>query len=291
MRYDHLGKEFNRTFSHHTAEVNDLKIHYVTGGRGKPMVLLHGYPQTWYAFRKIMPELAQHYTLIVPDLRGLGDSDKSAGAYDTASVADDVRSLVKMLGYPSVYLLGHDFGANVAYAYAANFNSEVERLVLLDVGMLSNALAASPMLPRVGKSLWWFQFHMVPELPELLVAGREEIYLEWFYKQNTFIKTAIEPEDIKEYVRCYAADGGMKAGFDYYRALFNDLDFNAEKSLIPLHMPALAIGGEKSFGKFPYESWKHAFSNMEGAVIANSGHYIPEEQPAELVRQLKNFFI
>lgn len=290
MDYHHLGQEFNAIFTQQWTTVNNINIHYVTGGEGEPVVLLHGYPQTWYAYRHIMLALANHFKVIVPDLRGLGDSDKPASGYDIYTVANDIYLLIQQLGYKSIRLLGHDFGANVAYAYAASHREEVSRLAFLDVGLLGEQIANRPLLPRNSKSLWWFPFHMVSELPELLVQGREEIYLNWFYQQTTFNKAAIDETALKEYVRCYASPGGMKAGFDYYRSLFLDFELNAEQVKVKLKMPVLALGGALSFAMLPYESWKMVCENCKGGVIENSGHYIAEEQPQLLLEQLLPFF-
>lgn len=289
MRYDHLGTDFNSTFKHNSIKVNNTQIHYVIGGSGEPMVLLHGYPQTWYAFRRIMPELSTHFTVIVPDMRGLGDSDKPASGYDTATVAEDVYQLACALGYQRILLLGHDFGVNVAYACAASHRDAVTKLVLIDAGILDENIANSPLLQTEGRSLWWFPFQMVSGLPEELVAGKEAIYLNWFYFNSTYNKDAITDADLQEYVRCYASPGGMKAGFDYYRALFSDIEFNANQLKEKLKIPVLVLGGEYSFGLKPFESWKAAAENIKGAIIKNSGHYIVEEQPQLLLEQVLPF--
>jgi len=290
MRYDHLGEVFNSTFTHYNETVNGIKIHYVMGGDGPPLVLLHGYPQTWYTFRHIMPELAKHFTVIAPDLRGLGDSERPQGGYDTYSVASDIFELVTAMGYKTVDLLGHDFGANVAYAYAASYRDSVSKLVLLDIGILSESLANSPLLPRKGRSLWWFPFHMVHGLPEELIAGRESDYINWFFKNSTYIKSAICSTDLKEYAMSYGSLGGMSAGFNYYRALFNDIDLNEQHAKIKLKMPVLVLGGEYSFGLKAFESWKNVAENIQGGIVADAGHYIPEEQPQLLLDLILPFY-
>lgn len=289
MRYEHLGKEFNQTFSHHVAKVNNIDIHYVMGGSGKPLVLLHGYPQTWYAYRHLMPRLARDFTLIVPDLRGMGDSGVAENGYDTATVADDVFQLVCALGYERIMLLGHDFGASVAYAYAAAHRENVIKLMILDVGFLTSGVANSPLIPERGRSLWWFPFQMVPDLPELLVAGREAIYLKWFFDNGTFNKNAISPDDLREYVRCYSKPGGLTAAFSYYRALFDDMRFNEMQAAVKLKMPVLVLGGEFSFGSKIFASWNEAAEKVQGLVIADSGHYMLDEQPHLIVKALLQF--
>lgn len=291
MNYHQSSKKINQVFQHYNTKVNNVNIHYVKGGKGEPLVLLHGYPQTWYAFRYIMPILAKYYTVIVPDLRGLGDSEKPESGYDTATIAEDIFQLISGLGYVSVRLLGHDFGANVAYAFAALHRNSVLKLALLDVGIfLNSTLVDSPLVPRQGKSLWWFPFQMTAELPEVLVEGREAAYISWFFKSSTYIKDAIGSKDLEEYVRCYSSPGGMRAGFNYYRRLLDDVDFNEEQIKIKLKIPVIAVGGEYSFGSKVYESWKHAAECIKGEIIPNSGHYIAEEQPELLLNILIPFF-
>jgi len=127
MSFDAMS--FARTFTHHTATVNGVRLHYVTGGEGDPVVLLHGFPETWYAWRQVMPALAKHYTVIVPDLRGLGDSERPEGGYDKKTLAEDIYQLVQVLGCESIYLVGHDFGGTVAYMYAIAHPNQIRRLV------------------------------------------------------------------------------------------------------------------------------------------------------------------
>src|SRR5215208_7111232 len=155
------------TFTHRMATVNNgTQIHYVIGGQGDPVVLLHGWPETWYAWRNIMPALAQNYTVIAPDLRGLGDSSKPPAGYDGKTVAEDIHQLVTQLGFNTIFLVGHDIGTWVAYPYAAEHPTEVERLVAMDVTI--PGFAPPGATPR-----WWFFFHQTPDVPETLVQGKE----------------------------------------------------------------------------------------------------------------------
>src|SRR5215208_3152342 len=214
----------NVTFYHHMASVNGIQLHYVIGGQGEPIVLIHGWPQTWYEWRHIMSDLAKNYTVIVPDLRGLGDSSKPVTGYDGKTVAEDIYQLVSQLGFKDIFLVGHDFGVQIAYSYAAAHPDEVRRLVILDVP-----------IPGIGPGenitgLWWAQFHMVRDIPEMLIDGHERQYLTWFYRY-TCNPAAITKDDIDEYVSHYSAPGGMRAGFEYYRALFDDIKQNKEYSM------------------------------------------------------------
>lgn len=281
-----LGTSFeidNMTFSHHTASVNGIQMHYVIGGQGDPVVLLHGWPQTWYEWRHIMPALAKNYTVIAPNLRGLGDSSKPVTGYDGKTTAEDIYQLVSQLGFKDIFLVGHNFGVQAAYSYAAAHSAEVKRLVILDVP-----------IPGIGPGenitgLWWAQFHMVRDIPEMLVDGHEREYLTWFYRY-TCNPAAITKDDIDEYVNHYSAPGGMRAGFEYYRALFDDIKQNKEYSTVKLPMPVLVLGGECSFGTAALDSMRLLATDVRGRVVPDSGHWIPEEQPQFVIEQLAKFF-
>src|SRR6478672_7934290 len=165
----------NVTFSHDTASVNGIKLHYVIGGHGPPVVLLHGWPETWYAWHKVMPALAKNYSVIAPDLRGLGDSSKPTTGYDGKTVAEDIHQLVTKLGYKTIFLVGHDIGTQVAYSYAAAHPTEVKKLAVMDFTIPGFGPPGRP-------PLWWGIFHQIPDVPEALVQGKELIYLSWFYR-------------------------------------------------------------------------------------------------------------
>ncbi len=274
--------------THHTTFVNDVRLHYVTAGQGDPVVLLHGWPETWYQWRKIIPALAERYTVIAPDLRGLGDSSKPKTGYDKRTLADDVYKLVSKLGHERIFLVGHDWGGPTAYAYACAHPDDVRRLVILDVPIPGAGLEKIPQMSPKG-GLWHISFHSVPDLPEVLVAGREREYLSWFYR-TAYNPTAITEEDIDEYVRCYAAPGGMRAGFEYYRAFWDDVAHNTENAKTKLTMPVLALGGKYSFGKQTLRSLQTLAENVRGGEIDQCGHWVAEEQPEYLTKQLLTFF-
>ena len=273
----------NVTFSHHTAAVNGIQMHYVIGGHGDPVVLLHGWPQTWYEWRHVMPALARNYTVIAPDLRGLGESSKPITGYDGKTTAEDIHQLVTKLGFNDIFLVGHDFGVQVAYSYAAGHPNETKRLVILDVPVAG----IGPGGNITG--LWWAQFHNVHDIPEMLVTGHEREYLTWFYRYSCN-PAAITEEDIDEYVSHYSSPGGMRAGFEYYRALSEDIKQNKEYSMVKLPMPVLVLGGECSFGDAALDSMRLLATDVRGSVIPNTGHWIPEEQPKFLADQLFKFF-
>jgi pimeloyl-ACP methyl ester carboxylesterase len=274
------------------AEVGEVMLHYVTAGEGPPVVLLHGWPQTWWEWRRVMPALAQRYTVIAPDLRGLGDSSRPAGGYDKKSVADDIWQLVNgVLGHETFFLVGHDWGGPTAYALAAAHPEVVRRLVILDV-----------VIPGCGGDFsqggrrWHHQFHITPDLPEALTAGREDIYLSWFYRTFTYRPDAIGDDDLAEYLRTYRQPGAMRAGFAYYRAIAQGAaDNQATIARFKLPMPVLAIGGAVSYphgrgrGREPEESMKRVAVDVRGEVVPDCGHFIPEEAPDLLTDRLLGF--
>jgi pimeloyl-ACP methyl ester carboxylesterase len=281
----------NMTFSHHMASVNGIQLHYVIGGQGDPVVLLHGWPETWYAWHHVMPALAKNYTVIAPDLRGLGDSSKPLTGYDGKTVAEDIHQLVTQLGFKTIFLVGHDIGAFVVYPYAAAHSTEVERLVVMEVPPPITGFFPPPSIP-----LWWIIFHQTPDVPEALVQGKEMTYLSWFYQNLAYNPAAITQADINEYVSHYYAPGGMRAGFEYYRAIPQDAIQNENYSKTNLTMPVLALGAGyiPAFGGNPNTAAENGMKmlaqNVTGIIVPNSGHFIQEEQPDVVVKLLNNFF-
>jgi pimeloyl-ACP methyl ester carboxylesterase len=280
----------NVTFSHNTASVNGIQLHYVIGGQGDPVVLLHGWPETWYAWHKIMPALAKNYTVIAPDLRGLGDSSKPPTGYDGKTVAEDIHQLVTQLGFETINLVGHDIGTQMAYSYAAAHPMEVQRLVVMDLTI--PGFAPPGITPR-----WWFFFHQTPDVPEALVEGKEMVYLSWHLRGLANNPAAITQEAINEYVSKYSAPGGMRAGFEYYRAFPEDAIQNQNYSQTKLTMPVLALGaayipvlgGNITMPTIIYGMQQLA-QNVQGIKVPNSGHFIAEEQPQFVINQLSDFF-
>jgi pimeloyl-ACP methyl ester carboxylesterase len=274
----------NVTFSHHMTSVNGIQLHYVIGGHGDPIVLLHGWPQTWYEWRHIMPALAKNYTVVAPDLRGLGDSSKPVTGYDGKTVAEDIHQLVAQLGFNNIFIVGHDVGAPVAFSYAAAHPSEVKSLVILDVPItgLGSAIYST--------RLWHVPFHMVRDIPETLVEGKEREYLTWFYRNYSYNPDAITKEDIDEFVSHYSAPGGMRAGFEYYRAFPISAEQIKDYSKVKLPMPVLALGGQYSFGTAALDSMRLLATDVRGGIVPLSGHWIPEERPDFLADQLLKFF-
>ncbi|MCI0365581.1 MAG: alpha/beta hydrolase [Phycisphaerales bacterium] len=266
-------------FTEHFAEVNGVRLHYLIGGKGRPVVLLHGYAQTGRMWLPIMPQLAQRHTVIVPDLRGAGGSSKPESGYDKKNMAIDIHDLTSSLGSNRVSIVGHDIGLMVAYAYAAQFPQATERVVLMDA-----------FLPGIGKwkDVWLMRdlwhFHFYGEVPLALVKGRERTYFEHFW--NDFAadpKHSIPEADRRFYAKAYAQPGGMRAGFEYFRNFERDAKDFARLGATPLSMPVLVLSGEKASGNFLIEQTGLVASNVQGRVVMGSGHWLMEEAPQTVI--------
>lgn len=259
------------TFAHHKASVNGVQLHYVIGGVGEALVLLHGWPVTWYEWHKVMPELAKHYTAIAPDLRGTGDSEKPKNGYEKRNVAEDIHQLVRKLGYNQINLVGHDIGGMVAYAYAAAYPQEVRRLVLMECLLPGFGLEEAMDVARGG--YWHFGFHMQPDIAELLVQGKEREYLATFhYKGLAYNPNAFSEEDINFYVRAYSAPGGLRGGFEHYRTLLQDGQQNRESAKTKLTVPILTMGGEYNVSARLYQGVVEVASNVRNVIVPRCGH-------------------
>ena len=275
------------SYSHHKMFVNGFLMHYVTGGKGDPILLLHGWPETWFEWRHVIPELIAHnYTVIAPDLRGFGDSEKPQSGYDTKTLADDVYQLVKKLGFSKIYVVAHDWGGPVAYSYAAAHPGDIKKMVILDTLLPGFGFEEAGNFSPNG--IWHFSFHAVRDLPEKLIEGKEDVYLNWFYDW-TYNQSAITPEDREEYIRQYSKPGALRAGFEVYRAVFEDAEQNREYAKVKLGMPILTIGGEAGIGNSTTTTFQAVASNVSGITLPNTGHFIPEERPKVLVNNILDF--
>jgi len=267
------------------ADVPGVRLHYLIVGQGDPVVLLHGYAQTSHMWRPLMTELARTHTVIAPDLRGIGQSSIPAEGYTKAVMAQDIHALVQSLGVPRIRLVGHDIGLMVAYAYAAQYPSEVDRIVLMD-----------GFLPGVGnwRDVWLLRdlwhFHFYGETPLALVTGRERIYFEHFWNDFAADRTRSVPEgDRRIYADAYARPGGMRAGFEIFRAFERDAQDFARFAQTPLPMPMLVLTGEKASGDFLIQQGRLVATTVEGVVVRNSGHWLMEEAPGQVIPKLVEF--
>jgi len=275
-----------------TADVNGVRLHFVSEGEGPLVVLLHGWPQTWYCWRKLIPALARRHTVVAPDLRGYGLSDKPPAGYDKRTMAADVRALARHLGHQRLALLaGHDRGARVAHRYALDHPGEVERIALLDIVPTRETFRRADA--TIARGYWHWLFHLQPDLPELLVGGNVEAYLRWFLERWTVNRPAVE-EAVPEYVRAFSAPGALRAGFDDYRATFPD-DLDADEASAAagerLRMPLLVLWGAAGLpSRLPVlDIWRDYATDVRGQEIAECGHFLPEERPTEVADHLMRF--
>jgi len=278
---DTLGKNFISR----NAEIDGVKLHYTTGGHGPSLILLHGYAETSRMWTPILPLLGEKFTIIAPDLPGIGDSEIPASGLDMKTAAIRIHALARSLGVEKARVAGHDIGLMVAYAYAAQFPAEVEKLVVMDA-----------FLPGVGDwgavynnpGIWHFRFN--GPTPEALVQGRERIYFAYFWNDLAADKTRSLPQPDREaYIAAYSRPGRMRAGWAYFVSFQQAaLDF-AQLSETKLTMPVLSIGGDKSLGDFLAQQMKLVASDLTTVVLKNTGHWILEENPKETTEALVKF--
>jgi pimeloyl-ACP methyl ester carboxylesterase len=274
----------------HFADLDGVTLHYRRAGQGTPVVLLHGIPQTSHEWRYVMPRLAEAYTVIAPDLRGLGDSTRPAGAYDKKTLGADIAALViDHLGFKRFHIVGHDWGGPVAFAVAAGHPEAVRTLTILDVVIPGDGGDFSQ-----GGRRWHHAFFRTLDLPEQLCFGREEMVINWLFENYGYRANCISDEDRAEFLRTYKKPGAFRALLEIYRALPQDAEDN--RSILSrngkLKMPVLALGGDKSFGRGTecIESLRRVAENVRGGLVKDCGHWIAEEQPDFLVEQLLGFF-
>ena len=281
---------FNKTFAHRRARVDGVQLHYVIGGTGDPVVLLHGWLGTWYTWRKVMPLLAQHHTVIVPDVRGYGDSDKPDTGYDARTIGREIRTLVRQLGFDRVFVVGHDMGALPALAYAAEFPDEVRGLVYMDEPLPGYNLQEflTPTAQNRG-GYWHFAFQGVRDLPERLIEGRERDYLNFFFRLMLLDQSKITEVDRTEYERTLAHPGGLRGSFGWYRSIWETSEQFREWGAKGLSVPVLAARGEFGVPRVE-EQMRLIAKDVRGATIAGSGHLVPEEGAEKLASELLSFF-
>ncbi len=273
------------TISSRAAEVGGVTLHYLTAGHGPAVILLHGYTQTSRMWRPIMPRLAEKFTVIAPDLPGIGDSSIPKDGLDMKTAAIRIHALAKSLGVQKAEVVGHDIGLMVAYAYAAQFPAETEKLIVLDA-FLPGVAGWEDVYNNPG--IWHFRFN--GPTPEMLVRGRERIYFDYFWNDFAADKTHSIPEtDRAAYVAAYSRPGRMRAGWAYFVSFQQAAKDFAQLSQTKLTMPVLAIGGDKANGTVLGNQMKLVATNATMIVLKDTGHWVLEEQPKETMDALMKF--
>jgi pimeloyl-ACP methyl ester carboxylesterase len=281
----------NEAWTHHQRDINGFKMHYVTAGSGYPLLLMHGWPQSWYEWRKVIPALAERFTVIAPDLRGAGDSGKPLDGYDKRTLAADCRELINQLGYDKVGVVGHDWGGSVAYFLAYDNRDIVERLLILDM---------APGLIRAGES---FPIDFALKIDHVffhggnsdyaaqLVSRDVEGYLRRFLTglDYNYSPAVFTEEDIAEYVRIYSTPGALRATFRWYAEGLRTDAVNLANATEKLTIPVLAYGGSHFLGDLR-SHWERVAEDVDGGEVPACGHFIPEEKPAFVIETATKFF-
>jgi len=282
--------KLGRGFSSHKAKVSGTTLHYVRGGAGAAVILVHGFPEDWTEFRHIMPRLARKFTVVSVDLRGVGGSQPATDGYDAATLAKDIHELSGQLQLNRIYLVGHDVGGLVAYAYARLYPQDLRGVMILDVPLAgiepADTLMADPKLWHVG-------FHQTPRVPEAMISGRELVYFrEAFYNRWTKNAAAISDEDARHYARSYSTPAQLRAGMGFYRALPEAEKFNKSHGET-LNVPIVLAGGDSSFGKLnprvAEAIRKLGCANVTVETINDSAHYVADEQPAQVAALIERY--
>ncbi|MFD1277659.1 alpha/beta fold hydrolase [Streptomyces kaempferi] len=285
------GEQLPAGFSEHKTKVAGTGIDYVIGGHGPTLVLIHGYPQTWYEWHDIMPALAKHYTVIAPDLPGASRSDAPASGYDKKTMAADLHALLASLGKDQdINVVGHDIGTMVAYSYAAQYPNTVKKLVLSEAPIPDKSIYKFPALTDKGPGVWNFGFFSLQTgLPESLIQGREFTWTSGFMRGIAVHKDALTDDDLQVFSSYLRDPAHLEASFAWFRAFPQDIADNAKLRKKKLTMPVLAIGADGSLGSSIGEQVRHYATHVTPVVIPDSGHWIYEEHPKEMTNLLLHF--
>ncbi|ASF12761.1 alpha/beta hydrolase [Nocardia brasiliensis] len=271
------------------ATVNGIHMHYRRAGSGSALVLLHGWPQTGYCWRRVLPALTERHTVIAPDLRGYGHTDKPTTGYDKRTMAADAAALLESLGFDTAAVVGHDRGARVAHRWALDRPDQITKLAVLDI--IPTRETWRRMDAALGRRFFHWFFHLQPDLPERLVGHDISGYLRYFFETWTVNRHGLPGEAIDEYIRAFSTPGALRAGFDDYRAAELDTEHDNADAGHRLRMPVLALWGAASFlEEIPaLEIWRAYAENVTGAAIPECGHFIAEERPEALLAHLTEF--
>ncbi|MET8849830.1 alpha/beta hydrolase [Amycolatopsis sp. NPDC004625] len=286
-----LPAGFTDVFTSRLVELDGLRLHAVTGGDGPPLLLVGGWPQTWYAWREVMPALARRHTVVAVDPRGAGLSDRPDDGYDAGTLAADLVALMAALGHDRFDVVGHDVGMWTGYALAADHPERVGRLTVVDA--IIPGLTPTPSVfgsAAVNQRLWHFGFNRLDGLNEELVRGRERLYFGTQFATKAATPDAIPAHAVDVYVDAIVAHPrGLRASFAYYRALDETIAQNEKRRETRLTLPVLAIGGARYCGPQVAETMRLAADDVTEAIVDDCGHYVAEEQPARFTEILEGF--
>jgi pimeloyl-ACP methyl ester carboxylesterase len=283
-----LPAGFADTFASRYVDAGDVRLHAVIGGEGPPLLLVHGWPECWYAWRMVMPALARDFEVIAVDQRGMGLSDKPAAGYDTGTLAGDLVAMMDVLGHERFAVVGHDTGFAISYALAADHPDRVARAALLEIPGSPGAAPSPPVFVpgMINDRLWHLPFNRIDTLNEQLVSGREGLFFGWEFDAAA---KKLPAETINYYVQALSNPDSLRSSFGFYRALDATIAQDAERKTRRLPMPVLAIGGAMSFADHVADAMKLVADDVQGVVIPDTGHFLAEESPDELLAALTPF--
>jgi pimeloyl-ACP methyl ester carboxylesterase len=267
-------------FRSHIARANGARLHYVRGGDGPALFLLHGFPQDWFAFHDVMPRLAQRFTVIAVDTRGVGGSSGPIDRYDAATLARDILELARGLGFDTLYVAGHDNGGMIAYAFARTYATATRAAFILECPIPGvepwSQIKADP-------AVWHFAFHQTPNLPEQLVAGRQKEYFRSFFDRLTHHPEAISDAELEHYMHAYGSLSQLRAGFAFYRQCYPALERSSALDHARSEVPLILVGGDRSLGpvnpQLALALQRRGWQNVSVETLEDSGHWILDEQP------------
>jgi pimeloyl-ACP methyl ester carboxylesterase len=283
-----LPTGFSDTFTSRYVDAGDVRLHAVIGGAGPPLLLVHGWPESWYAWRMLMPELARDFTVVAIDQRGMGLSDKPLDGYDTGTLAGDLVALMDALGHDRFAVVGHDTGFAVSYALASDHPDRVARVALAEIPGSPGAAPSPPVFvpAPINDRLWHLPFNRLEKVNEQLVEGREGIFFGWEFDAAA---KKLPVDVITYYVDNLSNPDSLRGSFGFYRALDATIEQDGERKTRRLAMPVLAIGGEASFGEHVGEAMMLVADDVQSVVIPGTGHFVAEESPAEVLAVLTAF--
>jgi pimeloyl-ACP methyl ester carboxylesterase len=276
---------------HHKIDANGERFYVGITGEGPPVYLLHGWPQTSHEWHRVVPELAKRYTIVTPDIRGLGNSSRPAGGYDARTLGNDLAGIAAALGHSKISVAAHDWGAMGAYACAFLHPELVQRLAILEFIMPGMGLLEEMMIPVEGPGyIWHMGFQSVPDIAYTLMSGREREYLTYFYRSYAYNPTALAHEDVDIYVDAMKQVGALRAGLQYYIEQFKMGAEVREFAKTKIDVPVLAYGGAAVMGDLCKQCMELLANDVRGGTVPRAGHWIPEERPDFVIASLQEFF-
>ncbi|MFR9794148.1 alpha/beta fold hydrolase [Streptomyces sp. MB22_4] len=287
---EELAASLDGDFTSEYADVNGVRLHYVTGGQGDPLFLLPGWPETWWEYRKVMPRLAERFRVVAVDIRGMGGSSRPDSGYEKKSMAGDIRALAEHLGYERINIAGHGIGAMVAFAYAANHEAATKRVAIINTTHIDESYQEFRLMPKPeepGPHRWWLAFNIVPGFPEKALAGRYRIMVDYMLGLSLVNPDAVLPEDREVYARAYDSPEAIRSSQAWFQAYQQDIDDFRGYGKLSVPVLGLAYGG---FFDYMRRVLPACGSDVRVVEVKDTRNYMVEEQPEAVAAELAGFF-